>query len=292
METKLYLGMVIVNPKAKDILLLGHMDTVPGELPVDQDDEKITGRGAADAKGPLCAALSALEKHPELWDKVSLIAVPDEEGPSIAARFITDNWDQRPCIILEPSTWQGITISYMGRLFVKCETTCPPSHSGHKKPFAAEELISTWNSLSKKHWVRIRSITGNETKGTMMLDIRFRNEDPAEILKMIPKNIKVELLERTMPYTASKNSILTRTFLTAVREAGGKPVFKNKTGTSDMNVLGAKWKDAPMLAYGPGDGNLGHTNDEYIVLEDYLKGIEVYEKALGCLVSWNDKTLK
>ena len=65
-----------------------------------------------------------------------------------------------------------------------------------------------------------------------------------------------------------------------IRVVGGTPVFKKKTGTSDMNVLGEKWKKAPMLAYGPGDGQLGHTDHEHINVEEYIKGVEVLEKAL------------
>src|SRR5581483_10748345 len=35
-----------------EIVLLGHIDTVPGEVPVRIEDGKLYGRGAVDAKGP------------------------------------------------------------------------------------------------------------------------------------------------------------------------------------------------------------------------------------------------
>jgi LysW-gamma-L-lysine carboxypeptidase len=282
MEAEILNSMVVINPKADKILMLGHMDTVPGKLEVELKENMLTGRGAADAKGPLCAAIAALEKHSELWDKISIVAVPDEEGPSEAAKFIRDNWSERPCIILEPSTWFGITLSYMGRLFVRCTTTCPPSHSGHLKPFATEVLSTAWHNLSKDHIVRIRYIQGTETEAEMTIDIRFRDADADEILTNIPDEIRVEVIEKTMPYTAQKNTLLTKIFLRAIRENGGKPVFKKKTGTADMNVLGEKWS-TPMLAYGPGNGQLGHTNNEYIEIDEYLKGVEVFGKALSNL---------
>lgn len=278
-------GMVVINPKAEDLLLLGHMDTVSGELCVEWNHDKnvLTGRGAADAKGPLCAALSAIFRHPELCDHVCIVAVPDEEGVSEAAAFIRDNWPPRPCIILEPSTWEGITLSYMGRLHVKCTANAPPSHPGHKEPFATEILYSVWDSISKSQITRIRSITGNETEASMLLDIRFRDATYEEILSSLPKDIEVEVIEKTLPYSANKNTKLTRSFLRAIRENGGIPVFKKKTGTSDMNVLGESW-DTPMVAYGPGDGRLGHTDSERISIDEYLKGIEVFEKVLSYLV--------
>jgi LysW-gamma-L-lysine carboxypeptidase len=274
-------GMVVINPEAKDLLLLGHMDTVTGKLSVELNSDKnvITGRGAADAKGPLCAAVAAVFRHPELCNQVCLVAVPDEEGASEAAAFIRDNWPPRPCIILEPSSWQGITLSYMGRIHVKCTAQAPPSHPGHKEPFATEKLYSIWNSISKSHITRIRSITGNETEASMLLDIRFRDATYEEILSIFPNDIEVEVIEKTLPYTANKNTKLTRSFLRAIRESDGTPVFKKKTGTSDMNVLGEKW-DTAMVAYGPGDGKLGHTNSEQISIDEYLNGIEVLEKVL------------
>jgi LysW-gamma-L-lysine carboxypeptidase len=113
----------------------------------------------------------------------------------------------------------------------------------------------------------------------MKLDIRFRDVNSDNILSKIPDNIEFKVLEKTLPYTAEKNTKLTRTFLRAVRAVGGTPVFKKKTGTSDMNILGEKWK-TPMLAYGPGDGRLGHTDEENISIEEYSKGIEVLEKVL------------
>ena len=275
-------GMAVINPKATDLLLLGHMDTVPGklEVEVDTDTKIITGRGAADAKGPLCAALAAVAKHSELWDKICVVGVPDEEGASEAAKYIREHWPERPVIILEPSTWSGITLSYMGRLFIRCKTTCPPSHSGHQEPFAGEVLSALWQHIAQDYHARIRNIKGNETGAEMELDIRFRDASVEDILAMIPENIEVDLVEKTMPYTANKNTKLTRSFLRAIRELEGMPVFKKKTGTSDMNVLGEHWAEVPMIAYGPGDGKLGHTDHEQISSEVYLKGIGVLEKAL------------
>ncbi len=30
-----------------------------------------------------------------------------------------------------------------------------------------------------------------------------------------------------------------------------------------MNTLATTWKDVPIIAYGPGDSNLDHTNEEF-----------------------------
>src|SRR5204862_2812453 len=41
------------------VVLLGHIDTVPGEIPVRVEDGELVGRGAVDAKGPLAAFVAA-----------------------------------------------------------------------------------------------------------------------------------------------------------------------------------------------------------------------------------------
>jgi len=272
-------GILYVNPKSSDLLLLGHIDTVPGDIEVREEDGKIWGRGAADAKGPLSAAIVALKRNPSLADKVCLVGVPDEEGDSQTAYGIRDAWKERPTVILEPSTWEGITLSYNGRLQLRCVKFCPPSHSGHNSPFANEELATIWNDLRDRAICRIMDISGNATEAVMILDVRYRDMTPDEIVIQVSQRCQLNVMEQVLPYRADKGSSLVRAFSRAVRESGGKTVFKNKSGTSDMNVLGEKWA-APMLAYGPGDGNLGHTDDEHISVDGFFKGIEVYERAM------------
>src|SRR5918912_1705302 len=50
----------------RHVVLLGHIDTVPGEIPVRIENGVLHGRGAVDAKGPLatfvCAAAAAASR--------------------------------------------------------------------------------------------------------------------------------------------------------------------------------------------------------------------------------------
>jgi LysW-gamma-L-lysine carboxypeptidase len=39
----------------RELVLLGHIDTVRGEIPVRLEEERLFGRGSVDAKGPLAA---------------------------------------------------------------------------------------------------------------------------------------------------------------------------------------------------------------------------------------------
>jgi LysW-gamma-L-lysine carboxypeptidase len=81
------------------------------------------------------------------------------------------------------------------------------------------------------------------------------------------------------PVRSEKNTPLVRALLRSIRAGGGKPRFKLKTGTSDMNVVGPAW-GCPMVAYGPGDSVLDHTPREHVEIEEYQRAIEVLARVL------------
>jgi LysW-gamma-L-lysine carboxypeptidase len=84
-------------------------------------------------------------------------------------------------------------------------------------------------------------------------------------------------------YQSDKNTPPVRALLRAIRAEGGRPRFKLKTGTSDMNVVGPAW-GCPTVAYGPGDSALDHTPNEHVELEEFRRGVNVLERALETLV--------
>ncbi|EOD7721023.1 TPA: acetyl-lysine deacetylase, partial [Staphylococcus aureus] len=60
--------------------------------------------------------------------------------------------------------------------------------------------------------------------------------------------------------------------------------FLNKKGTSDMNTLATTW-NVPMVAYGPGDSSLDHTENEQIELSEFDKSNKVLVSSLQNLFS-------
>ena len=83
-------------------------------------------------------------------------------------------------------------------------------------------------------------------------------------------------------YRAGKRNQLVTSFLAALRQCGLHPAFKLKSGTSDMNVVGAVW-DCPMVAYGPGDSSLDHTPEERLPRGEFLQAVEVHRQLLSRL---------
>jgi len=84
---------------------------------------------------------------------------------------------------------------------------------------------------------------------------------------------------RELPFRASNRNALTSAFLAAIRAEGGRPAFVTKTGTSDMNVIGPRWR-CPIVAYGPGDSAYDHTPEERIQISEFLRAIRVLTGAL------------
>ena len=50
----------VMGEGEKQIVLLGHIDTVTGEIPVRIEDDILYGRGSVDAKGPLSSFVDAV----------------------------------------------------------------------------------------------------------------------------------------------------------------------------------------------------------------------------------------
>ena len=82
------------------------------------------------------------------------------------------------------------------------------------------------------------------------------------------------------PVRTARTSPLARAFARAIVAAGGQTTFKEKSGTSDMNVLFPAW-GCPMVAYGPGDSRYDHTPIERLSIRDFARSISVLRGVLS-----------
>ena len=73
-----------------EILLLGHIDTVPGAIPVRREGDLLFGRGSVDAKGSLaCFTAAAAQILPPPGWRVTVAGAVAEEGNSRGATVLT-----------------------------------------------------------------------------------------------------------------------------------------------------------------------------------------------------------
>ena len=92
----------------KTIMLVGHLDTVPGEIKVEVKDDRLHGRGSADAKSALASFIMAASRLKTSGKRIVVIGCIDEEGDSKGARHILEEAEEyNPSFIItgEPSGW-------------------------------------------------------------------------------------------------------------------------------------------------------------------------------------------
>lgn len=283
------------------VLLLGHLDTVEGEIPVRESDGNIYGRGAVDAKSPLAAFIAAGSQFAGSGEvEVVVVGVVEEETSSKGAYEVRDALSPDYVVVGEPSSWDGVTLGYRGSIRLSYSHSVSKTHRGEESPLPAEEAVSFFHRLRKTFDsgssgfnstdVRLTDIvTENEPfqdSVDMTLDIRtstdFDREELHEFIENHKGKASVETTRHIPPVRSSKRSRLVSAFIGGIREAGGNPSFKLKTGTADMNILAESW-EVPIIAYGPGDSSLDHTPDEHLELEELFRAREVLVEALSKL---------
>jgi LysW-gamma-L-lysine carboxypeptidase len=291
----------------RTVTVLGHIDTVPGEIAVRRENGVLHGRGVVDAKGSFCAAVVAVAGLPTSLAgalRVRLIGAVEEEAPSSkGARHAVRAYEVPDMVIIgEPSGWDAYTLGYKGRLVARLCAERPNAHSSRDEPTAAELAVTAFAAVRTFVQNDNRAVEGRfDALQVSLQELNSHNDGLVQRCEAVlgfrlpprwPPHALVETLEAmALPYgvrlTTSgpeqayrgpKDSPLARAFRVAIRGQGGRPRAKVKTGTSDMNVVAPHWQ-VPMVAYGPGDASLDHTPEERLDLHEYLLAVEVLRGA-------------
>lgn len=288
----------------RTLVLLGHIDTVAGDVPVRREDGKLYGRGSVDAKGPLAAFTLAAARTGALPGVRIVVAgaVEEESATSSGARHLATRYRPDACVIGEPSGWRKVCLGYKGRLLVDYRLSREMTHTAGPDRGACERAVDFWNAVA----AHCTSFNEGRERVFDQLTPSIRrmasgNDGLTETAELflgirVPTGIRVERLRRELRAIADaeaevafsseedavrtdKNNELVRAFLAAIRAEGGRPGFSVKTGTSDMNVVAPVWA-CPILAYGPGDSALDHTPHEHVEIAELERSVRVLEHAL------------
>ena len=303
----------VMGKGPKQVILLGHIDTVPGEIKVVRDGISLYGRGSVDAKGPLASFTDAVAKvgAKDGWQFVVIGAV-EEERNSEGARFVVNQYKPDFAIIGEPNQWDRMSLGYKGSAWANVTVRRGQVHTASGEETAAEAAVELW--LKIKTFVDSFNADKSKVFDKLLLTLRGMESDSNDFEQWAKLKIGVRLpveispedwyrkleeiisdshpggdchLERVgFPVPAwkcEKNSPLVRSFLSGIRSQGGEPRFVYKTGTADLNIVAPVWQ-CPALVYGPGDSALDHTPNEHIDLTDYQKAVDVLAAAMAKLV--------
>lgn len=299
------------------ILLCGHMDTVPGEIPVRIELGYIYGRGASDAKAPLIAMLLAASEFKQRGT-IIFAGVVDEEGNATGVKELVRSMINVDYAIFgEPSGIANITVSYKGRISLRL--TCDVGNSAHASaPWLSknsiEEVYEIWkylkkrleseynlgsNSRSNEISCSLTEISGGASHNVtpqrckITIDIRIPTKMKCQNVldsvdkaieqfgKTNPIKISYRIEDLTEAFEADHSSPIVRALSLSILDVCKlRPTLLKKTGTGDMNVLGNSLS-IPVVTYGPGEPHASHSKDERVEIQSFLNSIEVYGMALN-----------
>ncbi len=288
----------------RHIVLLGHVDTVPGEIPVRIADGVLHGRGSVDAKGPLAAMLIGASRA-ELPDGVRVTvagAAGEETAGSPGARHLVGRFRPDACIIGEPSGWDGVTLGYKGRLVARATARRAHGHSAGPERSAGDEVVGWWERVSE--YVRafnekrsgafeVLQATIQDMQcacdgleqvawieGGFRLPVGVSPEGVASTVRALGSNqLQVDCSGAEVAHCTTREDPVVCALTGAIRSVGARPRPKLKTGTADFNVVGPAW-GCPIAAYGPGDSSLDHTPNERLSLDEFARSVDVMRRCV------------
>jgi succinyl-diaminopimelate desuccinylase len=308
-----------------------HIDVVPaGEHSLwDHDpyeaeivDNRLHGRGSADAKGPVAAALEAVavlrESGVPLAGLLELALVADEETMGFCgAGALVEEGILRPdyAIVGEPTSlrvvhaqrgacWMRITtsgkaghgsapergvsaIKHMAEIILHLEAALPDvSHPVLGGPSINVGVISGGakvNIVPASCTVEVdRRSVPPETEASVIASV----EEAIERARARFENIdaSVEMTFYGEPFEVEKDSPVVRAMARATEQACDRPAeLMGFRGASDARFLAAA--GAEVIVCGPGDITLAHTAGESVDLDEVERAAVAYSLAFAALLS-------
>jgi len=286
------------------ILLCGHIDTVTGKERVKLEGDRIFGRGAVDAKGPLAAMALAARDYDGAGKLIFCAAVGEESDSRGVRRLASMPRAADAAIFGEPTGLRAAAIAHRGSMSLRLKISSAGGHSA--SPWGYVNAVEEGFSLVDRIRGRLccgrdkfstPSIAITQMKGggpgnripdrsSMLLDVRFPPtwsvkgmfDSMKEAIGVAPGDYgySMEVLEGTEPYAADKDSVVVRCLREAVNDAlDARLMLVKKTGSGDMGLIGKGW-GIPVITYGPCDPRLSHTSGEYLEIKELSAAIEIY----------------
>ena len=175
----------VMGKGSKQAVLLGHIDTVSGEIPfsltppsplapLPEGEGKLYGRGSVDAKGPLACFVDAVAHVgvKEGWQFVVIGAV-EEERDSEGARFAAEQYKPDFAIIGEPNRWDRVALGYKGSAWANITVKRGQAHTASGEQTAAEAAVEAWLKIK----AYVDSFNANKQKVFDKLLLTLRGMD-------------------------------------------------------------------------------------------------------------------
>ncbi|MEO8647544.1 MAG: M20/M25/M40 family metallo-hydrolase [Acidobacteriota bacterium] len=251
-----------------------HMDTVPPFISPTEDDEKIYGRGACDAKGIIAAQITAAEQLRKSGiENIGLLYTVEEERTSVGAKAANTHRLAAKCeyMINGEPTDNDLAIGSKGTFRVNISTKGKAAHSAYPEEgdSAIERLLDILED------VRHTKFPHDEFFGETTVNIGTINGGVA--LNVIPPAAEAGLAIRL----TTKRGPIEEALRNVVRDRGEIEVLSCSEPVKMLSVDGFEQKvvrfttDVPYLTnwgtpllLGPGSILVAHTKDEFVLKKD------------------------
>lgn len=268
------------------VWLSTHMDTVPPYIPPTEDDEKIYGRGACDAKGIIASQITAAEAlRKEGVEDIGLLFTVEEERASTGAKAANLHPLAAKCEYLingEP-TDNDLAIGSKGTFRLNIKTSGKAAHSAYPEEgeSAIEKLLDVLEDvrhtrLPNDEFFGETTVNIGTIAGGMALNVIPPNAEAGLAIRLTTKREPIEDAIRNIVRDRGEIEVLSASEPVRMLEVEG---FSQKVVrfTTDIPHL-PNW-GKPLLI-GPGSILVAHTKDEFVLKKDLQDAVELY-RSLG-----------
>ena len=273
------------------IVFSTHIDTVPPHIPSGEDDTRIFGRGACDAKGIVAAQIAAAEQlKREGVNEIGLLFTVDEELSSLGARAANDHVMAGECEFLvngEP-TDNKLALATKGSLRLKLTTKGRAAHSAYPEQgeSAIEKLLDLLTEVRAQEWPTDH-LLGETTCNIGVINGGTRpNVIPAEAsaeLQLRLVTVAAEIKKRFEELVADRGAV---EYLSE-----NDPVHLYNVDELDQCVVRFT-TDIPYLTnwgqpllLGPGSILNAHTDHEFVLKSELEAAVDLYVRLARILLS-------
>jgi len=282
-------GNVWASRSGGGVTLSTHLDTVPPYIAPKLAGDRLSGRGACDAKGIAAAMMVAAENLAAAGEtRVDLLLVVGEEKGSDGARAANHLPATSRFLINGEPTESKLATGAKGSLRVTVRTRGREAHSAY--PHLGQSAIEPLLELLPT--VRELRLPTDDVLGPTTVNIgTIRGGTEANI---IPAHAEAELMFRLVGDVAEVKAVVDRWAAGRAELEYGSHIpaqrFHTVPGfetsavayTSDIPLLD-RW-GTPLL-FGPGSIHVAHTPDEHIDVRELRASVGAYERLARSLLA-------
>ena len=262
-----------------EIFFSTHMDTVPPFIASSEDDARIYGRGACDAKGIIAAQILAAEKLRGAGVFVGLLFLVGEERDSIGGQVANQQPVGTRYMINGEPTENRLALASKGSLHVVLTARGRMAHSAY--PELGESAID--KLVEALHRLHAMKLPANEDTGPCTRNVGMIEGGRAR--NIISDLARAELFYRLVgPSDALRREIVeTVGELAEVEFTREAPFMRLRTLDGLPTMVAAFTTDIPSLTnwgepllLGPGSIHVAHTEGEFVEKAQLVEAVEIY----------------